>query len=154
MAVTQQFNWSSVSNVGSVGLTVTPTKSNFLTGANFDAKTTTSSQAVTDVTVTATVSGGSSSSYNITHKHYDDEYLAILTTLNNHLVELVSITNDMKADIQRLRERGETNSLGICTSTVVDENSLKRAVVVDGLKKANLIEEVRAEMRNPTPMPQ
>lgn len=96
----------------------------------------------------------SSSSFDISHTHYDDEYLTILTTLNNHLQELVTITNDMKADIQRLRERGETATLGICTDEVTGLNSLERAVVLDGIKKAELLEEVRAEMINPTPMPQ
>lgn len=146
MSVIQQFNWSSLSSAGSI----TKITTNFVTGANFDAKTVTTSSGLSDVTL----SGGSSSSYTVTHTHYDDEYLAILTTLNGYLAELVTITNDMKNDIQRLRERGESNNLGICTSTVVDENSLKRAVVVDGLKKADLIDAVRAEMKNPTPMPQ
>ncbi len=97
---------------------------------------------------------GSSSSYGLTHVHYDDEYLTILTTLNSYLAELVTITNDMKNDIQRLRERGENISLGICTVGVTDINSLDRAVVVNGLKKAGLVDAVRQEMNNPTPMPQ
>lgn len=150
MAIVQQFNWSSVSSVGNVDLTLNKTTGTFVV----DKDTGDTGTAVTDVTASGNISGSSSSSYSITHTHYDDEYLAILTTLNNHLAELVSITNDMKADIQRLRERGENINLGICTASVTDLTSLKRAVVINGLKKAELIEEVRAEMKNPTPMPQ
>lgn len=191
MSIKQQYNWVSVTGVGTVNLAVNKTYETFVDGvsttsgtavtnvSNFPAAVADSTgnfvngvsvstdSALTNVTVTGSVEGSTSGSFNLSHTHHDDEYLAILTTLNSHMEtikdymialnqytdELVTITNEMREDIQRFRERGESEQLGIYTRGVLDIDSLERASIIHGLKKNNIFNDVVAETNNPTPMP-
>lgn len=171
MAIQHVYEWSSISDVGNVSVSVNKSSGTFVTSVSASGDpvsvTTDTGSAITSVTASATVSGTTVGNYDIKHTHYDDEYLTILTTLNSHMEtikdymialnqytdDLVTITNEMKEDIQRFRERGENEQLGVYVRGVLDIDSLERAAIIHGLKKNNIFNDVVAETSNPTPMP-